>query len=459
MDRAPAAAPRLAVMMFVQFFVWGAWYVAAPLYLKTIGFGARDILWTYSVGPIAGIVSPLFVGLLADRWFPVQRVLGVLHLLGAGAMAIAVVGMQAERPSPDAINLALFGHMLCFFPTLALANAITLRNVGEAQRSFPWIRVFGTIGWIAAGLLVNALALGAAVGMFLLAIGAGVVLGLYAFTLPHTPPLAREQRGSMRSTLGLDALVLLRNRNFAVFLFCSFLMCIPLAFYYQLASRAVVAAGIEDMPATMTYGQMSEILFMVLMPFFFVRLGIKRMLLVAMGAWVVRYVAFAIGTPQEITWLLLTGVVLHGICYDFFFVTGQIYTDRVAPNEIRSQAQGLLVLFTLGLGMLCGAQVAGRIEEQATPAESRVYADRAELLGREIARLRAAEGDQTGRIATLEVEQTTALRESLRRMDWQWIWAVPAVSAAFVMLLFAAVFRRERDDVPDAAADSVATAG
>ena len=357
---------RLSVMMFVQFFIWGAWYVTAPLYLGKIGFTGADFGWTYSVGPIAAIISPFFVGMIADRLFATEKVLGVLHLLGGGAMLMAASKMQGADPSATTINLIFFAHMLCYFPTLALTNTLALHNMTNPEKEFPLIRVFGTIGWILAGWAVSWQSWDSSVSMFALAGWAAVGMGVYSFFLPHTPPPGAGKQITTREILGLDALVLFKRPAFMIFMVSSFLICIPLAFYYQLAARTVAQANL--IPAfTMSWGQVSEIFFMVVMPIFFVRLGVKWMLLVGMLAWVVRYALFAVGAPDQVVWMIFTGVLLHGICYDFFFVTGQIYTDKVAPKQIRGQAQGMLVLFTLGLGMLIGAQLGGRVETKYTP--------------------------------------------------------------------------------------------
>ena len=368
---------RLFTMMFIQFFIWGAWYVTAPRALTPLGFTGADFGWTYSVGPIAGLISPFFVGMIADRFFATERVLGLMHILGGAAMFAALQMMRGESPSPDAINFMFFLHMFCYYPTLALTNSLAMHSVTDSEKQFPIIRVGGTIGWIVAGLILSWQGWGSDTMMFQLAAYASVGLGLYSLTLPHTPPPAKGQKFEARDALGLDAFVLLKNPSYLVFIVCSFLICIPLAFYYQMAERTLVAGEVTDTAFKMTFGQMSEIFFMLLMPFFFKRLGVKMMLFVAMVTWVARYVLFAIGTPDHVTWMLLLGVTVHGICYDFFFVTGQIYTDQVAPKAIRSQAQGLLVLFTLGLGMMIGAQVAGRVEAHYTPPETGELNDQA----------------------------------------------------------------------------------
>ena len=483
---------RLSIMMFIQFFIWGAWYVTAPRYLGTIGFDGSDFGWTYSVGPIAGIISPFFVGMIADRFFSTERVLGLMHLLAGGAMIGAVELMKVPDPNPTIINLVFFAHMLCYFPTLALVNSLSMSNMTDTEKQFPLIRVFGTIGWIVAGITLGGFSMGlwdgfwdswaGNINQFYLAAGAAIVLGLYSFTLPHTPPPAKGKAFSAREALGIDAFVLLKRPSFLVFMISSFLICIPLAFYYQLAERAVAQAEVADPPFKMTFGQMSEIIFMVLMPFFFARLGVKWMLLIGMLAWVARYALFAIGAPDHVAWMLILGIVLHGICYDFFFVTGQIYTDKAAPKAIRGQAQGMLVLFTLGLGMFIGAKVGGFVEEKYTPQASLDLREEAKQLGDEKTKLEEAVTNAKGQLADADETKKAELNSlittnearikaipdeidaknlaSLQAMDWKMIWLIPCVAAAAVMLIFAVVFKDDSKgkDGEDVDASDVAEA-
>ena len=430
---------RLFTMMFIQFFIWGAWYVTAPRALTPLGFTGADFGWTYSVGPIAGLISPFFVGMIADRFFATERVLGLMHLLGGAAMVAALQLMGGENPSPDAINFMFFLHMFCYYPTLALTNSLAMHSVTDSEKQFPIIRVGGTIGWIVAGLVLSWQGWGSDTMMFQLAAYASFGLGIYSLTLPHTPPPAKGQKFEARDALGLDAFVLLKNPSYLVFIVCSFLICIPLAFYYQMAERTLVAGEVTDTAFKMTFGQMSEIFFMLLMPFFFKRLGVKMMLFVAMATWVARYVLFAIGTPDHVTWMLLLGVTVHGICYDFFFVTGQIYTDQVAPKAIRSQAQGLLVLFTLGLGMMIGAQVAGRVEAHFTPPETAELNDKAtELLDT------ITDDMSDDEKKPIEDEAAALQLSALQAIDWKGIWNIPAGAAAVVMVIFFILFKDQR---------------
>lgn len=315
------------------------------------------------MGPIAGMITPFFVGMVADRFFSAQRVLGVLHLLGAGLMWVAMQKMTSGG-TPTEINWIFFGYMLTYFPTLALTNTIAMKNMSDPQKEFPAIRVLGTIGWIAAGLALTWLGFETNISMFELTAGTALLLGLLSFMLPDTPP-AQEGKVTVRQIMGLDALVLFKNRSYLLFIIASALICIPLAFYYQLASRLVEMSGLP-IGQTMSYGQMSEIFFMIVMPFFFARLGVKWMLAVGMLAWVARYGLFAIGAPDEIRWMIIAGIVLHGICYDFFFVTGYMYTENKAGEKIKNAAQGLFTVATYGIGMTIGSWFSGIITDTYT---------------------------------------------------------------------------------------------
>jgi nucleoside transporter len=382
----------------------------------------------------------------------------------------AVQLITAADPSPNAINAMLLVHMLCYFPTLSLTNTLALHNMQNAEKEFPLIRVFGTIGWIAAGVFVSMQGWDSKVDIFRLAAGTGILMGLYSFTLPHTPPPLAGKRVAIREILGVDALVLLKRPSFAIFMASSFLVCIPLAFYYQLAGTFVEHAGLEYPQFKMSFGQMSEIFFMVVMPLFFARLGVKWMLFVGMAAWVARYGLFAMAADNGIAWMVLAGVILHGICYDFFFVTGQIYTDRVAPPSIRGQAQGMLVLFTLGLGMLIGARVTARVDDANIPSDAKSHIAAADDVQKKYTTIEAEIDEITGvagqpwltavwrRVVPIEVSpderkrvgelrgELAKLREQrsgqlLQSKNWRMIWTVPAVGAAVIMLLFALAFK------------------
>ncbi|SMO62833.1 MFS transporter [Fodinibius sediminis] len=356
---------KLSLMMFLEFFIWGAWYSTVAVYMTANGMESLTH-WPFTVNPIAAIAAPFFVGLIADRYFATEKVLGVLHILGALFMFLTPMAVN----SPLLFILLLLAYNLCYMPTMSLANTLSFHHIDDQEKDFPIIRVFGTIGWIVAGLIISFV-----LGIFVadnlkpeqtalplyLTSAASLLLGIYSFTLPHTPPPAAGEKISVRSIVGIDALKQLGSRSFYVFLFSSFLICIPLAAYYNFTQIFLGNAGFDNIAATLTIGQMSEALFMVLIPAMFIRLGVKWMLAAGMFAWVLRYALFALGATEPTVWMIITGIALHGICYDFFFVTGQIYVDKKSTPAIRGQAQGLIILITYGVGMLIGAQVAGQV--------------------------------------------------------------------------------------------------
>lgn len=352
-------------MMFLEFFIWGAWYTAIAVYMSNNGM--EDLThWPFTVNPIAAICAPFFVGLIADRYFATEKVLGILHILGGIIMAVTPLTVQ----NPTLFILLLLAYNLCYMPTMSLANTLAFHNIKDQEKEFPVIRVFGTLGWIVAGLTVSFVLVyfvadgirpeATALPLYLTA-GASIFLGIYSFTLPHTPPPAKGEKVSIRSIIGIDAIKQLGSKSFYIFLISSLLISIPLAAYYNFTQIFLGNAGFERIAATQTIGQASEVIFMLLMPFFFLRLGVKWMLGVGMLAWGLRYALFALGAPEVSTWMILGGIAIHGICYDFFFVTGQIYMDIKAFERIRGQAQGLIILITYGFGMFIGAQVAGKV--------------------------------------------------------------------------------------------------
>jgi len=354
---------RLSGMMFLEFFIWGAWYTAIAVYMSNNGMS--DLThWPFTVNPVAAICAPFFVGLIADRYFATEKVLGILHLLGGVIMLATPLAVN----NPVLFILMLLAYNLCYMPTMSLANTLAFSNIKDQEKEFPIIRVFGTIGWIAAGLTVSFLLVyfvadgitpeATALPLYLTGF-ASILLGAYSFSLPHTPPPAKGESVSIRNIVGIDALKQLGSKSFYIFLISSLLISIPLAAYYNWTQLFLGDAGFENIAATQTIGQVSETLFMLLMPFFFMRLGVKWMLGVGMLSWVLRYALFAMGAPEPTIWMIFAGIALHGICYDFFFVTGQIYVDIKAFDKIRGQAQGLIVLITYGVGMLIGAQIAG----------------------------------------------------------------------------------------------------
>ncbi|QDV75329.1 MFS transporter [Botrimarina mediterranea] len=431
---------RLSVMMFLQFFTWGAWFVTLFLCMGSAGLGDFTPR-AYQSAPIAAIIAPLFLGLIADRLFPSQMVQGVLMLIGAGLMYGAAGAVEAGNGS---LAVWLFiGHMLCYMPTLGLGNSIAFANIDD-QNKFPAIRVWGTIGWIVAGLVVGGLGWSASTKILYLGAAASAVFGFYSFTLPHTPPPAKGKPLDIGSLLMRDAFGLMKSVPFAVFILCSTLICIPLAYYYQYASGLLSQTGFEEPAATMSLGQMSEIVFMLLIPFFFRRLGVKWMIIVGMGAWFARYVLFAFGASELSTWMLLLGVALHGICYDFFFVTGFMYTDQKAPASVRGQAQSMLVFFTQGVGMFIGYEVAGRLFKTQMPSHDSLSAAIAE----------ARPESTLGFFERFGKMFSRALPENLdgelvnqTMLQWKEFWLIPAYMALAIMVLFAVAFwdRVDRD--------------
>ncbi|MFO7973054.1 MAG: nucleoside permease [Candidatus Hydrogenedentota bacterium] len=355
---------QLSIMMFLEFFIWGAWVVTMGTYLgKGLGFSGDAIGWAYTTQAWAAIAAPFFVGMIADRFFNAERVLGIAHILG-GIFLLLVTGIT----DPFLYFIVLLGHTLCYMPTLALVNAVSFSQMEDTEKEFPPIRVFGTIGWIVAGLtitfLLNKFIEGnvEATDIPLKMAGfASLVMGVYSFTLPKCPPKKRGEKVTFNDVISIDALRLMKDRSFAVFVISSLLICIPLAFYYAFANLFFNELEWGDVAAKMTIGQMSEVVFMLIMPFFFARLGVKKMLLVGMVAWVFRYIFFAYGNVDNLAFMLYLGIALHGICYDFFFVTGQIYVDKEAPEEVRASAQGLIALITYGVGMAIGNALAGRL--------------------------------------------------------------------------------------------------
>jgi nucleoside transporter len=355
---------RLSIMMFLQFFVWGAWYTTIAVFMQTQGMETLTH-WPFTVNPVAAIVAPFFVGLIADRFFATERVFGLLHLIGGLLLLIA----PRTTGNPTLFIVILLLYNLCYMPTLGLSSSLGFHHIADQEKDFPKIRVWGTIGWIIAGLFISFVlskfvsggqAEKTSLPLYSAAI-ASLVLAAFSFGLPHTPAPARGQAVSARSIIGIDAFKQLGSTSFYVFVASALLICIPLAAYYNFTQLFLEAAKVKNIAATQTLGQMSEMLFMLAMPVLFARWGVKKMLLAGMGAWVLRYALFAAAAPSAVYWMIALGILLHGICYDFFFVTGQIYVDKKSTPAIRGQAQGFFVFVTYGVGMLIGAQVAGNV--------------------------------------------------------------------------------------------------
>jgi nucleoside transporter len=349
---------RLGAMMFLQYVIWGSWYVTLNTYLtSTLHFTGTQAGAAFGTVSIACLVSPFFVGLVADRFFSTERVMAVLYALGAVFMILL-----SRATSFAGVYGLLLAFCLCYFPTVALSNSIAMQQVTNPGRDFPPIRVMGTLGWIAANLVIGFMRVEAETTPFFIAAGACAVMCLYSIAaLPHTPPPARGQQVTIRRILGLDALKMLEDRSYFVFVIASILACIPLTFYYSFTNPYLNDVGVVNAAGKMTLGQMSEVAMMLAMPLAFRLLNVRGILLLGLSAWAVRYVLLAFGDPGPGMWMFYIAILLHGVCYDFFFVAGQLYTDQAAPPHLRSTAQGFITFVTYGIGMLIGSLLSGGI--------------------------------------------------------------------------------------------------
>jgi nucleoside transporter len=396
---------RLSIMMFLQYFIWGAWFVTLGTYLQQgLGFNGTQVGLAYGSMAIGAMISPFFVGMVADRFFSTEKMIATLHVAGGVLLYYA----STIRDFPSFYPVVIL-YALCYIPTIALTNSISFHNMSNPAVEFPRVRVLGTIGWIIAGLFIGTFGrqlfgsgtagLEATAIPMRIAAAASILMGVYAFAaLPHTPPPAAGKQIALRDVLGFDALALTKDRSFATFLVGAFLLCIPLQFYYTFTNLFLNEIGVESAASKMTMGQMSEIFFMLLMPYFLLRLGVKKLLLVGMVAWAARYALFALGNADDLVWMLYLGIILHGICFDFIFVTGQIYVDQQAGPKIRAAAQGLFALVTMGFGYFIGGIVSGRVVD--------AY---------------AIDGGH----------------------QWSTIWLVPAAGAFAVAVLFAMMFKEK----------------
>ncbi|UJH68873.1 nucleoside permease [Allomuricauda sp. SCSIO 65647] len=396
---------QLSFMMFLEFFIWGGWFVTLGTFLgNNLNATGGEIAQAFSTQSWGAIIAPFIIGLIADRYFNAERILGVLHLLGA------ILMYQMYQAADFAVFYPyVLVYMIVYMPTLALVNSVSFNQMKDPSKEFAFVRVFGTIGWIVAGLIIsfvffwdssNGIQSGMLRNTFLMVAVASAILGLFSFTLPQTPPrIKKGEKVSISGILGLDALKLLKDKNFLVFFISSVLICIPLAFYYQNANPFLSEIGMNNPTGKMTIGQASEVLFMLLLPYFFTKFGFKKTIMVGMLAWTVRYLLFAYGNAGDLAFMLIIGIALHGICYDFFFVSGQIYTDTKAGEKYKSAAQGLITLATYGVGMLIGFWIAGKI--------------------------------------------TDAFLIENGSHDWKSIWVYPSGFALVVLILFAILFKNE----------------
>ncbi|WP_114792685.1 MFS transporter [Niabella yanshanensis] len=397
---------QLSLMMFLEFFMKGSWFVTLGTYLKNnLGASALEVSNIFSTQSLGAVVAPFFIGFIADRYFNAERVMGVLHLIGAGLLL-----MMYRAGSAAAIYPYVLLYFIGYMSTLALTSSVAFRNLKDPQKQYPSIRIFGTIGWVVAGFAISylfhwdakdAVAAGALQQTFLLGAACSVVLGLLCFLLPATPPLKKNQSSfHWQDALGLQALKLLRRKSFLIFFLTAIVICIPISFYYQHTNPFLVATGLPNPTAKMALGQLSEALCLLLIPLLFARLGYKKMILLGIAAWALRYLFFAYGNGRDLSFMLILGIVLHGICYDFMFVVGQIYTNKIAGEQYRSSAQGLVTVAMYGVGMLIGFWIAGFVAE--------------------------------------------ALKAYGGARYWRYLWLTPAAMATVCLLLFAGLFKEQQ---------------
>lgn len=406
---------RLSAMMFLEYFVWGAWYVTLGTWLgETLHFSGQQIALAAGTTALGAVVSPFLVGIMADELFANQRLLAALHGIGG-----ALLWYASMRTSFGAMYLTLLIYSFCYMPTMALTNALAFRQMKDPQQDFGSIRVLGTFGWIVAGMFIGRLGhmpqyhgIEATAIPIRIASICSIVFAVYSLTLPHTPPLRTSHGFKLSNIFPPEAFALFKDRNFTVFVLAAFLICIPLQFYYTFTNPFLNEIGVQNAVGKMTLGQWSELLFMLSLPWFFKRLGVKRTLMLGMLAWVLRYICFGTGNSGSLAWLLYAGIIMHGICYDFFFVTGQIYVDQKAPQALRAAAQGLITFITYGIGMFVGSLICGRV------VDAYVTTTPAGTLGH----------------------------------NWFSIWMVPAAASAVVLIFFALGFRnREAQPRPETA--------
>ncbi len=388
---------RLSLMMLLQYFIWGAWYVTMGTYMSEfLKSSGVQIGAAYSALAIATMISPFFIGLVADRFFAAQRIMGVLHILGGILLYVATTVSDN-----GAFYWVILLYSLLYMPTIALSNSIAFHQMTDPGKQFPWIRVFGTLGWIVAGLMIGFLSIEKTSSTFYMAAAASGALGLLSFMLPNTPPKGNDANASASSALGTEAFVLFKDRPYLVFFIAAILVCIPLSFYYGFANVFLNELGMENAAGKMILGQVSEAVFILAIPFLFNSIGVKKMLLLGMTAWILRYVFFSFGNIEANQWMLYAGIIMHGICYDFFFVTGYMYTEKKAGEKIKNAAQGLFTFATYGLGMVIGTTFSGYT------ADSYLNADGSH--------------------------------------QWSGIWMVPAYIAIAVMIYFILFFKEKKE--------------
>ena len=395
----------LSIMMFLLYCIWGSWYGQMSKYLSNqLEASGVQVGNAYAMFSIAMIASPFLVGMLADRYIAAQRLLGILSLMGA-----AILFWLINIEEPNTFIWVLLLYCLTFTPAISLTTSIAMRQMENPEIEFPPIRVFGTIAWIVIVNVVGWYGWGDKATIFQLALLLSLVLGVFSFFLPHTPPGKSKEPFSYAQLIGKDAFVLFKSKSFTLFFISSVLICIPLAFYYTWANPSLTDAYILAFPSInadsfaienkMSLGQVSEIVFLLMLPFAYRKWGLKNIFIIGLLAWVIRFLFFGYGTADNTPWMLYLAILLHGVCYDFFFVSGQIYIDKKAGTAIKAQAQGLITLATYGIGMLLGNLIAGYVKDMNT------------------------------------LSNVT---------NWTNVWLVPAGIASLVLLLFMFFFKQEK---------------
>ena len=391
----PTLYLRLAVMVFLHYFVWSCWYNTMAVYLGKLNFTGTQIGLAYGTTAIGALVSPFLIGVIADRYVPAQRLLGVLHLLGA-----ALLWWISQQTTFGIFYPSLIVYTLTYMAGHGLINTITLTHAPNPAKWFPIVMAAASAGWIAAANVINFAGLADNNGMFKLACGIALAVAFYSLTLPNTPPKGDAGPVSASKLLGLDALKLFKDRSFAVFMFCSFLICVPLSFYFTWTGAFLSDMKVANYASKMTLGQVSEVGFLLLLPMLLPLLGAKRIMILGMAAWAARFALFAYFHEQPTaTWMVLGGILLHGMCYDFIFVMGRMYVDKAAGDSLRASAQGLHAVFTLGAGMFVGSWLSGVVAQHYTNAQG--------------------------------------------FHDWKSIWLVPAIMSAALIPIFLALFREK----------------
>jgi len=405
---------QLSAFMFLQYYIWGSWYASMGAYLANVlKFGGQEIGAAYGAFAIGSMVAPFFVGLIADRYFASEKLLGVLGLLG-GAILFLLPSVTAFGEFYPLLIL----YCALFAPTLALGNSLALHHLQDAKRDFPRVKMLSAIGWIAGGITVSVLEAEKTANQFYLAGGLSIAFGLFAFTLPHTPPKKVGADVSIGEILGLDALALLKKRSFAVFIGCMFLICIPLYFYFVNMAVYLTELGWPNFAARMTLAQVSDVVFLFLLPVMLQRFGYKWTIAIGILAWAVRYFLLAgsvTATVEPQTLLIFGAIILHGVCYDFLFIAGQLYVDDEANERMRGAAQGFIAFILWGVGAFVGTMLAGAVmaaHKLPTPV---------------------------GKI----------------EHDWAGIWMQPAIGAVAVLGVFLLFFREPSRVTTDSVSDAL----